>query len=290
MYSVTSHQDRSALVHQALTEARDCARVAAVDVRELFDYSEIVAAADLLNVIWTETRPVPEHLMRAIQFFGGYVSGAFCAGDIVGASVGLIGRRDSIFLHSHAVGIHPAMRGRGIGSAIKFHQRFWAISNNIDQIKWTFDPFLGRNAYLNLTKLGARVEEFIPGFYGEPGDENTAGTDRFAVAWDVTEVTWPSQRHKKRELPLRSRDHVQLSLEFALKGDAYGRPRLTLDAGNQILACQIPDDVAAMRRDSPALANEWGTALREALITLLHRGYELKGFARGGYYVLQHMP
>ena len=284
-----SSQDRTALADQALVEARDSARVAAVDVRELNEYPAIAAAADLLNVIWRETRPVPEHLMRAIQFFGGYIAGAFSAGDLVGASVGLIGRRDSIFLHSHVVGIHPAMQGRGIGTAMKFHQRFWAISNSIDQIKWTFDPLLGRNAYLNLTKLGARVEAFIPEFYGELDSGDASGTDRFAVTWDVSRPTRPSQRQKARESLAWRGDHfdAQIPVEFALQAEADGRPRLTLDARNQILACQVPGDVVAMRRNSPTLTNSWRSALREALATLLHRGYEVKGFSRVGYYVLR---
>ena len=36
---------------------------------------------------------------------------------------------------------------------------------------WTFDPLVARNARLNLTKLGATVDEYELGFYGVMSDE-----------------------------------------------------------------------------------------------------------------------
>ena len=52
---------------------------------------------------------------------------------------------------------------------------------------WTFDPFVRRNAWFNLHRLGAEVVELVPDFYGEMRDGINAGlaSDRFVVRWDL---------------------------------------------------------------------------------------------------------
>src|SRR3712207_7442617 len=58
----------------------------------------------------------------------------------------------------------------------KLHQRAWAIARGVHEVAWTFDPLVARNAWFNLTKLGARATEYLPNFYG-PMDDGINGAD-----------------------------------------------------------------------------------------------------------------
>jgi len=53
--------------------------------------------------------------------------------------------------------------------------------------RWTFDPLVARNAWLNLGKLGAVADRFERAFYGEMTDEINRGdrTDRLVIRWDL---------------------------------------------------------------------------------------------------------
>jgi predicted GNAT superfamily acetyltransferase len=91
-------------------------------------------------------------------------------------------------LHSHVAGVAHAGHGRGIGFALKLHQRAWALHQGVDHISWTFDPLVRRNAYFNMTKLAARPARYLTNFYGPMGDviNGSGDTDRLMVDWDLT--------------------------------------------------------------------------------------------------------
>ena len=73
-----------------------------------------------------------------------------------------------------------------MGFALKLHQRAWCLDRGITLMEWTYDPLVARNAYFNLSKLGATVAEYLPDFYGVMGD----GINRFDES-DRILVHWP---------------------------------------------------------------------------------------------------
>ena len=79
----------------------------------------------------------------------------------------------------------PEYRDQHIGSALKMHQRAWALGCGIDTVVWTFDPLVRRNAFVNLVKLGADVEGFEVDFYGSMDDAINVDdpTDLFIVVF-----------------------------------------------------------------------------------------------------------
>jgi predicted GNAT superfamily acetyltransferase len=81
--------------------------------------------------------------------------------------------------------VDPAARGRGIGVALKLRQRATCLEHGVDEIRWTYDPLIRRNARMNLVRLGAEVIAYRPDFYGELRDTISAGdrSDRFEVRW-----------------------------------------------------------------------------------------------------------
>ncbi|NIP92192.1 MAG: acetyltransferase, partial [Gemmatimonadetes bacterium] len=57
----------------------------------------------------------------------------------------------------------------------------------VTRMYWTFDPLESRNAYLNLSRLGAVVREYAPDMYGVSDSplHRGLGTDRFVVTWEL---------------------------------------------------------------------------------------------------------
>jgi predicted GNAT superfamily acetyltransferase len=53
-----------------------------------------------------------------------------------------------------------------------------------------------------------------------------------------------------------------------------------------IVLCQTPEDIIALREADPKRALQWRIALRETLGAALQDGYDVAGFTRAGWYVL----
>lgn len=105
--------------------------------------------------------------------------------DVIGATLGFLGWSGGLHLHSHMNAVDPAARGRGIGVALKLRQRAVCLAHGITEMRWTYDPLIRRNAHLNLVRLGAEVDRFLPDFYGRLDDAITGAdhSDRFEVRW-----------------------------------------------------------------------------------------------------------
>ena len=69
------------------------------------------------------------------------------------------------------------------------HQHHPSATTNYDagiqEVRWTYDPLLARNARFNLGRLGAVAVGLLPAFYGQMTDRLNRGdrSDRFEVRW-----------------------------------------------------------------------------------------------------------
>lgn len=253
------------------------AEVAHALVRPLAGMEELAAAADLLADIWgypPEQYPITPEMLRALTHSGNYVTGAWLGDELIGVSAGFIGLHDGVtHLHSHISGVARTHQGSHVGYAIKQHQRAWALENGITVIEWTFDPLVRRNAYFNLTKLGAVVVDFEVAFYGSMRDALNAGdeTDRAVARWDLTAAALPPPD--------------VTGAAVILSPDDDGHP--VADAGSTaVLRAWIPDDNVGLRERDPAMAHDWRLALRETVGSALRRGYVATGMTRDGWYTL----
>jgi predicted GNAT superfamily acetyltransferase len=248
-------------------------------IRDLYEIDELTAAAELLAAIWgypAEQSPVSPELLRALAHSGNYVAGAWEGEVLVAASAGFLGRHagdDGVHLHSHISGVRTDHQGGAVGFALKQHQRDWALARGIDVIEWTFDPLVRRNAYFNLTKLGARIVAYEAQFYGVMRDAVNAGdeTDRAVVRWQL------------REPP--STDGAGAGA-VVLRADGDGHPVVDkVDA--DVLQAWVPEDVVALRRDDPEAARAWRAALRDTLGAAVGDGYVATAMTRDGWYTLE---
>jgi len=277
---------------RAEERARAVATMSGVSVRELTEHAEHVEAERLVTGIWQGEPPISRTLMRMLSSIGGYVAGAFRGADLVGITVGFVAAPDGsakCHLHSHIAGIHPQFRGRNVGWAMKLHQRAWALEHDIETISWTFDPLVRRNAFFNLTKLGAGASSYLTDFYGEMTDgiNHAQGSDRLWVTWELcsdrAERAAAGAPGEADLLAMATKGQVVLSV------DADGGPAEHASDGRAtVLVCAVPEDIETMRVQDPGLARTWRGALRRVMTTALERGSRIEGCVRTGRYLLVH--
>ena len=160
-------------------------------VRDLAGHAELEAAVVLQEETWGEGfhERVPPSTLLVAQKLGGVVAGAFAPGGaLVGFVFGMTGVRHGQLVHwSDMLAVRPEWRGHGVGQALKRFQRERCRALGIATIFWTFDPLAARNARLNLNRLGARVDDFVPDMYGANTGSplHDLGTDRLVASWPV---------------------------------------------------------------------------------------------------------
>lgn len=262
----------SVLAAAAEARAAEAADRAGVTFLPLDTLAGVQAAAALFATVWrtdAATPPLAPEVMRAVEHAGGYVVGAYLGTRLVGASSGFLGL-DAVgpVLHSHISGVTEP--GRGIGVALKLHQRAWALRRGIVTVTWTFDPLVRRNAWFNLAKLGATGVEYLIDFYGAMTDGVNHGesTDRLFTRWDLTAQSPTPVRSTGGQLVLDERDGGPVPV---------GGPR----DGDDLLV-QLPDDVERLRATSPQTALAWRLAVREALVPAFADGFTARGITRDG--------
>lgn len=285
--AATDLRGGSAVYEPAVRAAEEAAATAGVRVRELRELDELDAVYRLYDGIWRpdpRNPPVTSELLRALTKAGNYVAGAFDGDQLVGACVGFFSAPSEGALHSHVAGVSG--QARGIGFALKVHQRAWALLRGVDVVSWTFDPLVRRNAYFNIVKLAARPTEYLTNFYGDMHDGINSGgdTDRLLVRWDLNT---PEVAAASSGVQAGASAEVELAhgAVVALSSSPDGRPVLGNLAGDNLLVA-VPPDIEGLRGTDPEAAQAWRTAVREVLGTLLTDGATVTGFDRNGWYVL----
>jgi predicted GNAT superfamily acetyltransferase len=164
-------------------------------IRHCDGFDELGACVDLQTEVWgyNDGDVIPRRAFVVAQKIGGQVLGAFederndgTAPKLVGFAMSLPGVRDGVpYLHSHMLAVRAAHQNEGIGRALKLAQREDALKRGIRRMEWTFDPLVIKNAFLNISKLGAVVRSYTHNFYGVSSSRLQAGlpTDRLHAEW-----------------------------------------------------------------------------------------------------------
>jgi predicted GNAT superfamily acetyltransferase len=248
-----------------------------VTIREATSLDDLAAMLRVFEAVWGPEGQPPLNVTRAIHHAGGYAALAERDDRVVGASLGFIGRAAAgdMLLHSHITGAVPDSTDQGIGFLLKQHQRRWCLDRDIGTITWTFDPLVRRNAYFNLTKLGAVATSYHADFYGSMPDEVNGGdeTDRVVATWDVT-----SERSTDATAPPGS----VVVLDIGEDGGPVPR-----DERGDVLLLALPGDYQALRRRDPATGLAWRRAVRKTMGAALRDGYIGTGVTTEGSYVLR---
>lgn len=226
-------------------------------IRVLHHLDEMKQLQDCANQVWGPGTGdmVSADFLMALSHAGGYVSGAFTSTEsgevMVACSFGMLAQhRGDWCLHSHITGVNPTLQNSGLGTAMKNHQKQWALDAGLTAITWTFDPLVRRNAWFNIERLGANAVEFHINFYGPLHDEINGDdeTDRLLARWDI------------RTERVRGNDTDSIVLE-------------------------TPEDIVQLRRSDQASARAWRLNMREQL-SRAFQTHEVTGFTKDGSYVL----
>jgi predicted GNAT superfamily acetyltransferase len=263
-------------------------------IRPLRTLEEYRQCEHVQKEVWGN-HAVAAEVLSVTQKYGGAVLGAVVGKKVVGFLYAFLARRHGKLLHwSHMMAVLPPFRDRGLGFRMKLVHRQLALSQGIKTIGWTYDPLQSRNAALNLLRLGAEVEEYIPDYYGQFPSRIERGlpSDRFVVIWRLDS--------KPVEKRLAVNDHALVWKPAALINEttvdsrgylANRKLRLRLDKPRLFL--EIPYDTDAMRGHAPTLSLKWRMETRRAFQHYLGAGYRVRGFyprpAEGGircYYLL----
>jgi predicted GNAT superfamily acetyltransferase len=245
--------------------------------------------------IWgtTERDVIPSHVLIIVAKEGGIMLVAMDDSQPIGFSVGLLAltKQNRLKLASHMTGVLPQYQSSGVGYQLKLAQRDSALARGLNLITWTFDPLQGRNAYLNLNKLGAVCNTYLRHLYGDMPDELNRGlpSDRFQVEW------WIASAHVARrltgqvpELKLTAFPIVNSTTTLP-----YGflSPPSTFDPpGVSLCWVQVPPDLPSLKTNAPDLALQWRLHTREVFEAYFGTGYRAVNFLRGegcNYYLLQ---
>ncbi len=139
-------------------------------IRPLTDIAEFQGCVALQREAWgsadIDIRPVT--LFVTQSHIGGLVLGAFDQDRLVAfinATPGI--RNGRPYWHSQMMAVSKDYWNSGIGSQLKLAQRNYARRRGLRLIEWTYDPLESKNAYLNITKLGAIVRRYYVNLYGE---------------------------------------------------------------------------------------------------------------------------
>lgn len=249
------------------TSAWDAAEAAAsaagVTLRPADRRGDAAAILEIVVATWGSEGLMPPEMIVALAEAGNVPFGAFDGDTMIGYVLGWAGidPDDGLHVHSHMLAALPDRRHRGVGSALKLAQRAQCLDQGVHLIRWTFDPMIARNAWLNLGKLGAVADRFRRDFYGTMSDSLNAGdrSDRLVVRWDLDRAPgpkkepapaerlqvpadYPALRAEDRALAARERDRVGLALEDALGG---GRVVSGFDRATSSYLIAEPEAVAS---------------------------------------------
>jgi predicted GNAT superfamily acetyltransferase len=255
-------------------------------IRSLRDWDELRECVTLQEETWGPGfgERVPATILRLSQRLGGVAAGAFDdSGRMLGFVFGMIGLlHGEVVLWSDMLAVRAEARNRGIGEALKRHQREEMLARAVNRICWTFEPLEAKNAYINFARLGAVAREYIRDFYGESVSplHHGVGTDRLVAVWDIGSDR-VGRRLAGAENPPAARDIENLPLINPSAGAlAPGAPALGLTDARLRLA--IPSELQSLKAHHPAIAAEWRATTRAALESYLARGYAVTELVRSG--------
>jgi len=284
------------LLARAWTHSERASARAGVDVRALETDDEL----DEARYVWDTTWPgqpggteITLHLLRTLLHTGAYVSGAYVGHEIIGACLGLVARGEDedgrwhTHLHSHVAAALPGRGDRGLGTALKVHQRAWALDRGYDRIEWTFDPLVRRNARLNLVKLGGVAVRYYENFYGDMLDGINVGdaSDRFILRWDLASERVETALDGTPVPPSRD-ELLSVGAEQAVSVDDEGAP-VVRDVGSPVRLVALPEDIVAVRGSDLARAKQWRQAVRAAVAPVVNAGGRVVSLTAEGDYVVE---
>lgn len=283
-------------------------------IRLLEHIEDMFAVEDLQRQVWgAEDAVVPHHLLLTVAHNGGLMLGAYAEDKMVGfvfGFPGLVQTPEGLQLKhcSHMLAVLPEYQSQGVGYLLKRAQWQMVRRQGIPLITWTYDPLLSRNAHLNIARLGAICNTYVPNMYGEMRDSLNQGlpSDRLQIeVWvNTARVQNRMSKRPRRQLDLAHYLSAETGIVNPTHLDEAGWPHPASlphlpephpegkPDSPALCLLEIPSDFYALKAADPNLALRWRLHVRELMTDLFERGYlitdfvHLKGEHPRSFYVL----
>ena len=267
-------------------------------IRPLSSAAEYAACVALQERTWGGgfAERVPPSILRIAQDLGGIASGAFDHyGRMLGFVFGITGWMNGSPVHwSDMLAVAPEARNRGLGEKLKRHQRDVLMARGVNVMRWTFDPLQSRNAFLNLSRLGAVAREYGRDYYDNSDSPLHAGIgmDRLIVTWEMASER-VTRRLARENAPPACDDVERLPLLNPIVRD---EPLECASPGGipdvDAVRIAVPSDIHSIREHDAELAMHWRHRTREAFELAISRGFEARELVRAGkvgWYLLERL-
>jgi len=265
-----------------------------VEVRLLKNIDEARQCELVQTHVWGAPG-VTREAMTAAHKYGGALIGALIEGKVVGFIFAFLAQYHGRLIHwSHMMAVEAKYRDQGFGFKMKMVHRQIVLARGLKSICWTFDPLQSRNARLNISRLGALAEEYVPDCYGRFPSllEKGLPSDRFVANWRI--ATARTQARLRGETPPFNPALPRVNVTAL---NAQGLPQnrtIRMDLAHRRLLVEIPSQTEAMRSQAMPLARRWRLDARRIFQHYLCAGYRVEDFfppqlATEGrcYYLLQ---
>ena len=268
-----------------------------VEVRLMKNVAEFRQCERLQTHVWGAPGASSETMM-AIQKYGGTVIGTWVDRKLAGFILAFLARYHGHLVHwSHMMAVEAKFRDQGLGFRMKLVHRQIALQRGLKSICWTFDPLQSRNARLNISRLGATVEEYAPDCYGRFPSRIEKGlpSDRLVVNWRI--ATARVEKRLRGETPPFD---PALPRVNETRPNSQGFPqnrKIRLGLTARRLLVETPSQTDAMRSQAMPLACRWRLEARRILQHYFSAGYRVEDFfapqpatEERCFYLLQRTP
>lgn len=249
-------------------------------IRPLKTQQEFKACEGIQKLVWGSVG-VSGELLSVTRKYGGAILGSIVNGRVVGFIYSFLARRHGKLIHwSHLMAVESKYRDLGLGLRMKRAHRMLALAAGVTSICWTYDPLQSRNAALNISRLGARAEEYIPNCYGRFASAIERGleSDRFVVNWRIRTraVERRMEGHRPGWGAILEAPRIN---ETRLNASGFPENRqISFGLSQPALLVEIPTQTDLMRARALSLARRWRLETRKIFLHYFRLGYRAEDF------------
>jgi predicted GNAT superfamily acetyltransferase len=282
-------------------------------IHPLVTAADFDAVEDMQRVVWAgDPTPVPAAMLMVAAHNGGLALGAFEEGRLIGFVFGILGIDESraqalvsarLKHHSHMLAVLPEYRDRHVGFQLKLAQRDSALGQGLKRVTWTYDPLEGRNAHLNIARLGAVCKTYLRNAYGEMRDAMNQGlpSDRFQVDWWITSERVSERLSGEFHSPtlhtIFSPNPEPVNPSVGMLDDEPRPAKAVRHLSKEVELVEIPGDFQRLKAGDLELAGAWREQTRGIFEEAFGMGYTVTDFYRASldgrmrsFYTLSRQP
>jgi predicted GNAT superfamily acetyltransferase len=259
-----------------------------VEIRPIANLSDLRRCHEIQRAVWgySDLMVFPYTILISAKHNGGVLLGAYVNDELAGFLFGYLSMAAAkLYLFSQRMGVLPEYQSMGLGYRLKIAQREQMLRQGIDTVVWTYDPLEGKNATLNIEKLGGIVRYYARDIYGFVQNPLQTGlaTDRFLLEWhlmsDRVRERVRSNYQRPRAEDWLSTEDLPLVNHAAWESDTPRPLAADLELENDCVLVQVPPDLQNIKRCDLNMARGWRDITRLIFETYFQRGYVVTGFA-----------